>query len=54
MEIEAVLGTKAPQAKNFRVFLGVKSAAGEKKSGFLKIFTVGEKVKNKHCFHYPV
>ena len=30
------------------VFLEVKSAAGETFSGVLKIFTVGEKVKNKH------
>ena len=37
MEIEAVLGTKAPQAKNFRVFLGVKSAAGENFSGVLRV-----------------
>ena len=35
-EIEAVLGTKAPQAKNFRVFLGVKSAAGENFYGWGK------------------
>ena len=40
MKIEAVLGIKAPQAKNFRVFLGVKSAAGE-------IFLVVLRVKRR-------